>query len=71
MKYLVVGSILIIVLLFGCIQPNNDTNINKDTNEPIIITGDNNSSPLIATCSDPRKILVITDTNEGQIWECV
>jgi len=70
MKYLIIGSVLIIALLFGCVQLTNDTNINNDTNTPSIITGDNNS-PLIATCSDPGKRLVITDTNEGQIWECV
>lgn len=69
MKYLIIGSVLIVALLFGCIQPTNDTN--NDTNAPTIITGDNNSSPLIATCSDPGKRLVITDTNEGQIWECI
>lgn len=68
MKYIIIIGILCIFLMFGCTtQKVEDKNIPIiDKNIPIVY--DNN---IIATCDDNTKHLVITDTPEGQIWECV
>jgi len=63
MKYLIIIGIMLILLLVGCTQPIIDQNIPADNNSP--------SGGFTATCVDSTKHLVITDTNEGQVWECV
>ena len=64
MKYIIIASILFVILLVGCTQPV----IDKNT---IINTDDKNTGAFIATCADSTKELVITDTPDGQIWECI
>ena len=62
MKYIIIAFFFIILLLSGCTQPN-DTYV-EDKN-------DINTPVFIATCSDPNKTLVITQVEDGEIWDCV
>jgi hypothetical protein len=63
--YLIIGIIIVCIICVGLFISSIQPTITK----PIIV-GDNNTTTL-ATCADSSKKLVITDTPDGQIWECV
>lgn len=63
MKYLIIASVFIIILLVGCIQPN-DVNIH-DKNDT------NDLQQFNPVCGDPTKRLVIVQVSDGEIWDCV